>query len=118
MPNFAVKEKPAAIVAPIREPLSKVSDGTALNHYYHRSKTDSLEDVTAPGYFNWMRDTFRSGFKKGVIHYVSVHLGEIAYRTRGRLDFDPTTEQFVDCDEANAMLSKNYRQPYTLPSIA
>jgi len=47
-----------------------------------------------------------------------VHLGEIAYRTRGRLDFDPTTEQFVDCDEANAMLSKNYREPYTLPSIA
>ena len=78
MPNFAVKEKPTAIVAPIREPLSKVSDGTALNHYYHRSKTDSVEDVTAPGYFNWMRDTFRSGFKKGVIHYVSVHLGEIA----------------------------------------
>ncbi|HJN12953.1 MAG: Gfo/Idh/MocA family oxidoreductase [Pirellulaceae bacterium] len=46
-----------------------------------------------------------------------VHLGEIAYRTRGRLDFDPAAEQFVDCDEANALLSKNYRQPYTLPEI-
>ena len=41
-----------------------------------------------------------------------VHLGEIAYRTRGRLDFDAKTEQFVDCDEANEMLSKKYRQPY------
>jgi predicted dehydrogenase len=46
-----------------------------------------------------------------------VHLGEITYRTRGRLDFDPTTEQFIDCDEANAMLDKDYRQPYTLPAI-
>ncbi len=46
-----------------------------------------------------------------------VHLGEIAYRTRGRLDFDPTTEQFVDCDEANEMLGKKYRQPYTLPVV-
>ena len=41
-----------------------------------------------------------------------VHLGEIAYRTRGRLDFDTKTEQFVDCDEANEMLGKKYRAPY------
>ncbi len=46
-----------------------------------------------------------------------VHLGEIAYLTRGRLDFDPQTEQFVDCDEANAMLTKKYREPYVLPAI-
>lgn len=44
-----------------------------------------------------------------------VHLGEIAYRTRGRLDFDPETERFVDCDEANAMLDKVYRGPYGMP---
>jgi hypothetical protein len=43
-----------------------------------------------------------------------VHLGEIAYRTRGRLNFDAKSEQFVDCDEANEMLSKKYRQPYGL----
>jgi predicted dehydrogenase len=47
-----------------------------------------------------------------------VHLGEIAFRTRGRLNFDPQTEQFVDCDEANALLTKEYRGPYTLPTIA
>ena len=44
-----------------------------------------------------------------------VHLGEIAYRTRGRLDFDPREERFVDCDEANAMLTKEYRSPFGLP---
>ncbi len=43
-----------------------------------------------------------------------VHLGEIAFATRGRLDFDPRTERFVDCDEANSLLTKEYRQPYGL----
>ncbi len=46
-----------------------------------------------------------------------VHLGEIAFRTRGRLDFDPQTERFVDCDEANRLLGKDYRSPYGLNSI-
>jgi len=44
-----------------------------------------------------------------------VHLGEIAYRTCGRLQFDPQSEQFIGCDEANEMLSKPYRAPYGLP---
>jgi predicted dehydrogenase len=45
-----------------------------------------------------------------------VHLGDIAYLTRGRLDFDPKTEQFIDCDEANELLGKVYRDPYGLPT--
>ncbi len=44
-----------------------------------------------------------------------VHLGEIAFRTEGRLDFDPDTDKFTGCDEANALLTKEYRKPYTLP---
>ncbi|MDA0832277.1 MAG: Gfo/Idh/MocA family oxidoreductase [Planctomycetota bacterium] len=47
-----------------------------------------------------------------------VHFGEIAYRTKGQLEFDAKTEQFVDCDEANAMLTKDYRDPYLLPNLA
>jgi len=43
-----------------------------------------------------------------------VHLGEIAYRTRGRLDFDIDAQRFIDCDEANQLLTKPYRPPYTL----
>ena len=45
-----------------------------------------------------------------------VHLGEIAYLTSGRLDFDPKKEQFVDNDEANELLDKSYRKPYGLPT--
>jgi predicted dehydrogenase len=47
-----------------------------------------------------------------------VHLGEIALRTRGRLEFDAQTGQFIDCDEANRLLSKEYREPYKLPDSA
>lgn len=46
-----------------------------------------------------------------------VHLGEIAFRVRGRLDFDPVKERFIDCDEANQLLSKKYRKPYGLPDV-
>ncbi len=46
-----------------------------------------------------------------------VHLAEIAYRTRGRLDFDVAGERFVDCPEADAMLAKTYREPYGIPPI-
>jgi hypothetical protein len=41
-----------------------------------------------------------------------VHLGEIAYRTNGRLNFDPEASRFVNNDDANAMLTKEYRSPY------
>jgi hypothetical protein len=78
MPNFAIKEKPAATVVPLEEPLSHFSDGTAVNVHYYRSKTSTVEDVTRPGFFDFQRDTFTSGFKKGIVHQVVCHLGEIA----------------------------------------
>lgn len=47
-----------------------------------------------------------------------VHLGDIAEQTQGRLDFDVATERFVDCEEANALLTKKYREPFGLPGLA
>ena len=44
-----------------------------------------------------------------------IHLGEIAYRTRIVLDFDPDTETIKNSSEAQAMLTKDYREPYGLP---
>lgn len=41
-----------------------------------------------------------------------VHLGEIAYRTGRVLKFDPQTETFPEDDEANALLTKQYRSPW------
>lgn len=44
-----------------------------------------------------------------------VHLGEIAFRTRGRLEFDPENERFIDCPQADQLLGKSYREPFGLP---
>jgi predicted dehydrogenase len=45
-----------------------------------------------------------------------VHLGDIAQQTKGQLNFNPSTEEFVDCAEANQLLGKKYRKPYGLPN--
>jgi predicted dehydrogenase len=45
-----------------------------------------------------------------------IHLGEIAYRTRTVLEFDSKAETITNSKEAHAMLTKEYRKPYGLPS--
>ena len=79
MPNFQAKTKEDPYPPkPEREPLPHVSDGTAFNHYYYRDKAHTVDDVSAPGFFNFMRDTFRSGAQKSVVHMVTCQLGEVA----------------------------------------
>ncbi len=46
-----------------------------------------------------------------------VHLGEIAFRTRGHLEFDGEKQAFVDCPEADALLTKDYRDPWKMPVV-
>jgi len=43
------------------------------------------------------------------------HLGNIAYRTGRNLTFDPKKEKFVNDKEADGMLSREYRAPFTMP---
>ena len=44
-----------------------------------------------------------------------VHLGEIAYRVSRVLNFDAKSESIVADDEANQLLTKQYRAPWSLP---
>ena len=46
-----------------------------------------------------------------------VHLGNIAWRTDRKLQFDAETESFGDDDEANRFLSRDYRHPWVLPKV-
>lgn len=52
-------------------------------------------------------------------HYSAMlsHLGNISYRTGRRLVFDPQTETFPHDDEANALLGREYRKGYELPTV-
>ncbi|MDB5348836.1 MAG: putative dehydrogenase [Planctomycetota bacterium] len=43
------------------------------------------------------------------------HLGNIAYRLGRKLKFDPSSETFPGDNEANAMLTRQYRKPYVVP---
>lgn len=47
-----------------------------------------------------------------------VHFGEIAYRTTGQLNFDLEAGRFIGNEAANQMLTKEYRQPWTLPAAS
>ena len=51
------------------------------------------------------------GYKSAVLN----HLAMISYRLGRVLSFDPETERFVDDDEANAMISRDYRSPFVVP---
>ncbi len=46
------------------------------------------------------------------------HYGNIAYRVGRKLVIDPGTEGFVDDAQANALVKRIYREPYTVPEIA
>ncbi len=43
------------------------------------------------------------------------HLGNIAYRLGRRLEFDPASEKFVGDEEANRLLTREYRKPFVVP---
>ena len=52
-------------------------------------------------------------------HYSSglAHLGNISYRLGRNLTFDPKNETFPGDEEANAMLTREYREPFVVPQI-
>ncbi len=45
------------------------------------------------------------------------HIGNIAMRLGRKLDWNPETERFVDDSEADAMLSRQQREPWTIGNI-
>jgi hypothetical protein len=45
------------------------------------------------------------------------HLGNIAYRTGRRLEFDADKEVFLNDEQANNLLSREYRKGYELPKV-
>jgi predicted dehydrogenase len=58
---------------------------------------------------------FNKGIEDGFHSCAAIHLGNIAYRLGRTLTFDPATLSFPGDAEANAMLTRDYRAPYTVP---
>ena len=55
---------------------------------------------------------------EGHISCLHCHLGNIAYRLKRSLEFDPETERFRGDEEANALLTRPYREPFVAAGLA
>ena len=53
--------------------------------------------------------------EEGFYSCALIHLANISYRLGRTLNIDPDTITVIDDDEANAMLTKEYRKPYVFP---
>ena len=80
--------------------------GSGIGNHYE-TFVKAIRDP-APAAFNV---SIEDGFNSCAL----VHLGNIAYRLGRSLAFDPATMTFPNDAEANAMLTRDYRAPYTVP---
>lgn len=62
------------------------------------------------------RESLNQEILSGHISTVMCHAGNIAWRTGKKLNFDPGAERFDDSD-ANALVGREHRQGFELPSI-
>ena len=46
---------------------------------------------------------------------VGMKLDETTYQLGRTIEFDAKSEQFVDSEEANRMLTREYRKPFVVP---
>ena len=47
-----------------------------------------------------------------------IHMANVSYRLRTSLEFDPVSERFIENDEANAMLTRDYRPGFEVSQPA
>jgi len=84
-----------------------------------------LAAPSSGGHYANFIDAVRSGdssalncdILEGHMSSVLPHLGNIAYRVGESLEFNGEYEKFVDNQEANMLLSRNYRHPYIIPEV-
>ncbi len=61
------------------------------------------------------RESLKAEVLDGHLSSALCHLGNIAYRLGRGLKFDPKAETFVGDKEADAMLTREYRSPFSMP---
>jgi len=95
--------------------------------FYRQKRGPSLEKKwsDSPRHYQNFIDCVKSRRREDLIadieegHYSAMlpHLGNIAYRTGRRLEFDPASETFPHDEDANRYLSREYRKGFELPMI-
>jgi predicted dehydrogenase len=59
----------------------------------------------------------RGDIREGFYSCALVHLGNISYRLGRTLEFDPVKMKFVNAPDADAMLTRQYREPFVVPEV-
>ena len=60
------------------------------------------------------RESLTADILEGHLSSTLGHLANVAYRLGRKLEFDPKTERFGNDQEANAMLTREYRVPFVV----
>jgi hypothetical protein len=59
--------------------------------------------------------SFNKSIEEGFYSCALIHLANISYRLGRSLEFDPATLTFPKDQEANRLLTREYRAPYVVP---
>jgi predicted dehydrogenase len=62
------------------------------------------------------REDLSADVEEGHLSSTLCHLGNIAYRVRRTIHFDPSTETIVSDQEAGSLLTREYRSPFVVPT--
>ncbi len=61
------------------------------------------------------REDLSAEIEEGHLSSALCHLGNIAYRLRRTIQFDPSTEKIVSDEEGCSLLTRDYRRPFLVP---
>ena len=64
------------------------------------------------------REDLGVDIEEGHLTSALCHLGNIAYRVRRSIQFDPVKEKILGDSEANVLLTRDYRKPFVVPALA
>jgi predicted dehydrogenase len=82
---------------------------------------DSLEKLHFGNWIDCIRSRkwqdLNADIEEGHMSTAMMHLGNIAYRTGRKLHFNPLSEKFVNDEDADSYLTRNYRPPFVLPTL-
>ena len=83
------------------------------------SSNDDHDLAHKQDFFEAIRSNRRPACDIEIGHVASAytHLGNIAWRVSRKLRFDAATQRFLEDPEANLLLTRTYRKPWTLPDV-
>jgi predicted dehydrogenase len=97
----------------------KDTPGPALNGREMKPPIEGLEKLHFGNWIDCVRSRkwqdLNADILEGHMSTAMMHLGNIAYRTGRQLRFNPNSEKFVNDEDADSYLTRDYRPPYVLP---